>query len=437
MISGIKAIKEEATACRAISTLAALMVAGLLGLKGREIAGAALQNATALALAASWREAMADPSSLFECSPRGNAAAAWALAEAALRLKPEDAHAWLLRGRSAWLAGRCLEAWEAWRHAVALAPQDPAAWLLYILSGPPDLRPEPAVAEGVAKYLDFQGERARRAERWEEALKWYERSLALAPSVSRANRLESVYLKLDRKTEAIARWKALAAVWPETDPGHWWALGRMAELSEDWEQAARFYGEGASRSDAPYEYRMRQGAALERLKDWAGAEAAYRRAVEARPDLPWPYLSVGHMRRVRKDYDGMLEWYRKAEAIAPNRYEPQYWLGYAHYIREEYAEAQKHLERALELNPQHPWSAYYLAWSLYKQGRREEAVSWLRTAIGLYPGQPWQWAVQLGDWLAEAGDKDGALAAYRQALAWKLGDEGIEAKVRALGGNQP
>jgi hypothetical protein len=108
MISGIKAIKEGATAYRAISTLAALMVVGLLGLKGREIAGAALQNATALALAASWREAMADPSSLFDCSPRGNAAAAWALAEAALRLKPEDAHAWLLQGRSAWLAGRCV-----------------------------------------------------------------------------------------------------------------------------------------------------------------------------------------------------------------------------------------------------------------------------------------------------------------------------------------
>jgi len=35
-------------------------------------------------------------------------------------------------------------------------------------------------------------------------------------------------------------------------------------------------------------------------------------------------------------------------------------------------------------------------------------------------------------WLAEAGDKEGALAAYRQALEWKPGDEGITAKVKAL-----
>jgi nucleoside-diphosphate-sugar epimerase len=51
---------------------------------------------------------------------------------------------------------------------------------------------------------------------------------------------------------------------------------------------------------------------------------------------------------------------------------------------------------------------------------------------GLYKGQPWNWAVQLGDWLAESGDKEGALAAYCQALKWKPGDEGIEAKVKEL-----
>jgi predicted TPR repeat methyltransferase len=54
----------------------------------------------------------------------------------------------------------------------------------------------------------------------------------------------------------------------------------------------------------------------------------------------------------------------------------------------------------------------------------------------LYPGQPWDWAVQLGDWLAEAGDREGALAAYRQALEWKPGDEGMAAKIRALENRQ-
>jgi len=65
-------------------------------------------------------------------------------------------------------------------------------------------------------------------------------------------------------------------------------------------------------------------------------------------------------------------------------------------------------------------------------GSAGEAIGRMRQAIALYLGKPWQWAVQLGDWLAEAGDKAGALAAYRQALEWKPGDEGIAAKVKAL-----
>jgi tetratricopeptide (TPR) repeat protein len=217
-----------------ISIPAALVAMALLLLNGQEIAGAALQNAAALRLLAPWQEVTADPSSLLACPPGGPGPAADALIEAALRLRPETGSAWLLQGRSAWLAGRCSEAREAWRRAVALAPQNRAAWLLYLLSGPPDLLPEPTIAEGVANYLAFLGDRARSAERWEEALRWYGRSFSLAPDVPTASRLEAVYLKLERKEGAVARWEELAAHLPPSDPGHWWALGRAAELSQDW-----------------------------------------------------------------------------------------------------------------------------------------------------------------------------------------------------------
>ena len=237
------------------SILATLVAMALLLLNGREIAGAALQNAAALRLLAPWQEVMADPSALLSCLPGGTGPAADAPMEAVLRLRPEAGSAWLLQGRSAWLAGRCSEAREAWQKAVVLAPQNQAAWLLYLLSGPPDLMPEPAIAEGVANYLDFLGDRARSAERWEEALRWYEQAFSLAPDVSTASRLEAVYLKLERKEEAVARWEELAAHLPPADPGHWWALGKAAELSGDWERAALFYGEGARRSDSRFRKR--------------------------------------------------------------------------------------------------------------------------------------------------------------------------------------
>jgi tetratricopeptide (TPR) repeat protein len=403
----------------------------LLALHGRTLAAAALRNVAALLLLPRWQEATGEKG-LPACG--GDAASLYAgdWIGRALGLNSRDERSWLLQGRAAWLTGRCSEALGDWEQAISLAPRDRAAWALYLAAGGNHLRPDPAVAEGAAAYFLFLGDRSQSAERWEEARRWYTLAFSLYPTPAGARKLDALYLRLEQKGAAVAVWEELLARLPASDPNRWWALGRVAELSEDWERAALFYGEGARRSPTPYDFRMKEGVAWERRKDWARAEAAYRRAIEARPDLFWPYLSVGHMRRAQKDYEGMLEWYRRAEALAPNRYEPKYWVGLAHYLREEDRAAEAFFRAALELNPQHAWSAYYLAQSLYRQGWREEAVGWLQAAIALYQGTPWKWAVQLGDWLAEAGDKEGALAAYYQALEWKPGDEGIQTKIRAL-----
>ncbi|MFN3763576.1 MAG: tetratricopeptide repeat protein [Anaerolineae bacterium] len=415
---------------RARYVLGVIMAVALLTLRGRTLVALALHNGVGLLLRSHWQAAMAD-AAIPSCGA-GAVPGAESLLKRALALNPQSARAWLLQGRAAWLAGRCEEAIRDWEHALALAPQDRAAWILYLAAGGNNLQPDPAVAEGVAAYFLFLGDRGQKAEQWEEAQRWYALAFSVHPNRRAAGKLEALYLKLERKEAAVAVWEELAAELPVPDPDRWWALGRAAELSEQWERAALFYGEGARRSPKPYDFRMREGAAWERLKDWARAEAAYRRALEARPDLFWPYLSIGHMRRVQQDTDGALAWYREAETLAPNRYEPKYWVGLAHYLREEDPAAEASFRAALELNPQHAWSAYYLAQSLYRQGRRGEAVEWLQKAITLYSGKPWNWAVQLGDWLAEGGDKEGALTAYRQALEWKPGDEGIRAKIRAL-----
>ncbi len=288
----------------------------LLALHGRSLAAAAFHNGAALLLRPHWQTAAGD-AGLPACGgetaplPVGN----WL--RRALDLNPQDERAWLLRGRANWLAGRCEEAVRDWERALSLAPHDRAAWVLYLAAGGDGLHPDPAVAEGAAAYFQFLGDRSQSAERWEEAQRWYALAFSTFPDRTVAGKLEALYLRLEQKDAAVGVWEELATHLPASDPDRWWALGRAAELSENWERAALFYGEGARRSPTPYDFRMREGAAWERLKEWARAEAAYRRAVEARPDLLWPYLSVGHIRRVQKDYDSALAWYQKAEALAP------------------------------------------------------------------------------------------------------------------------
>ena len=380
-----------------------------------------------------WPQAHKDPG-VPACQKQGNLPKLNSLLRLALRLAPRNERVWLAQGRTAWLEGRCGEAVYAWEKAVSLRTHDRIGWLLYLLAtGGKGTRPDPAVAEDVAGYMYLAGDRARGQKDWENALEWYQLAFSLSPEAKGASRLEAVYLKLEQKEKAVEAWEKVAALEPESDPDHWWALGKIAELSGDWGEAAYAYGRGAALAEDPYNFLMRQGYAYGRLKAWSQAELAYRRAVDAHPNSMWPYLNVGHMRRNQKDYEGALEWYRWAEALAPKHLAPKYHIGYIYYLKQDYTTAEEYFRLTLEINPRHAWSAYWLAQCLYQMEKRNKAIEWLRSAIEWHPKHPWQWLVKLGDWLAEEGDKEKALTAYRQALEQRPRDKGIQEKIRALG----
>lgn len=414
------------------SALCLVLFLLLLTLGGRALATHLLINRASLALLDRWK-GMAESSVFLACPERSDPSLAVQWLEAALALAPRHEQAWLQKGRALWLEGRCAETVDAWRKAVALNARNPVAWLLLIEADPTtDVRPDPAIAERVTRYLLLQGGQAYAAQEWEQALKWYGRALSLTPNRLAVAGMEVVYLQLGRKEDGIARWRELAVLLPDSNADHWWALGRAAELVEEWEEAAGAYGQGAERAQEPYYFRMRQAYAYGRLQDWGRAERAYRQAVEARPNLFSTYLSVGDTLRARQDYEGALAWYRQAEDLAPGRPDPKYYIGYTCYLLQDYPTAEAYAHEALAINPQHAWSAYLLANCLYQRGEQERAIAWLRSAIEWHVQQPWNWAMQLGNWLVAAGDRTGALAAYRRALEWKPGDEYIQKKIQEM-----
>lgn len=264
---------------------------------------------------------------------------------------------------------------------------------------------------------------------WQKAQERYHLAFSLSPRRQFAARLEFVYLQLGLKEKALSPWQELAALLPVSDADHWWAVGRMAELAENWEEAVTAYARGSEQAQQPYDFWMRQGVAYERLQEWEQAEEVYQRALAAKPDQPWPYLGIGHTLRARQDYEGALRFYQQAKELAPERMDPKYHIGYTYYLLKDFPSAEGYFREALAINPQNPWSAYWLAKSLYQMGKQDEAIAWLRSAIEWHGKQPWSWAVELGDWLAAVADLTGALEAYRQALEWKPGDENIQKKI--------
>lgn len=407
-----------------------LLALALLVASAPSLLAAGANNVASVRLA---REGEAvSPEELSACRRRVDRSQAAGPLAWALRLDTNLPRAIVNQGRVAWLEGRCDEAVLVWGRALSLNSRDITAWALYLAAGGDILPSDPTVAEGLAAYFLYLGDQDRKAEQWEGALEWYAMAFSVHPSREAAGRLEAAYLRLERKDAAVAVWEELAALLPPSDPDHWWAMGWLAELAQEWEQAALAYREGAARAEEPVPFWIREGEAWGRVQRWEAVEMAYERIIQARPDGLTGYLYMGHLRQAQKDYAAALAWYRRADAVAGGNWVPQYYQGVVYYQMEQYPQAEERFRAVLAAQPEHLWSLYYLAQAVYRQGRLAEAVDYLARAITLHTGQPWEWAVQLGDWRAEAGDVEGALAAYQQALAWRPGDENIQGKIQAL-----
>ena len=313
----------------------------------------------------------------------------------ARRWDPDSPRVALNQGRVAWLQGDCQEARAAWAQASRAAPGDEVAGLwLVISSGIGDV-PAHLTPRETARYAWLAGRRVASIDP-AAAAAWYELSLLLAPGPEAATGLSGLYAQDGKDAEAARVWQRLADALPPEEAGHWQALGEGAGRAGEWERAAEAYGRGAALSAAPYELWRRQADAFKRLGWSREEERAYHQALLACPTCLDPYLALGHLWRREGQHAGALAWYAEAARIAPENASPR----------------------------------YYRAQLLYDMGEPSQAVASLEEAISLNRSKPWRWAVQVGDWRLEGGDREGALAAYRQALEWQPAEAAIEERIR-------
>ena len=372
-----------------------MVVLLLLSRAPRLLAGGA-NNLAVRALVAEW-DVVRQEAGVPQCRKWLAKSAARRALTLALRGDPAHERALLNRGRAAWLAGECAEAEVSWERALVAAPGDRMAafWLFWAWGADACCLPAGFPGEEVARYAYWAARRAKALDRG-AAVSWYELSLALALGLGAAGELVGLYRQIGGREEVVAAWQRLAAVWSPQDPEHWWALGQAAELEKAWERAAWAYGRGGEIAPEPYEFWMRQARAFARLWRPREQEGAYHRAITACPSCLAPYLDLGRLWQRQGQHEGALGWYKEAGRVAPRD----------------------------------PRPLYYQAQVSYEMGDAVRAVETLGRAIALHQGRPWRWAVQLGDWRLELGDREGALAAYRQALGWNPGEAAIQERIQ-------
>lgn len=198
-------------------------------------------------------------------------------------------------------------------------------------------------------------------------------------------RLALTLLEKKQQDRAIAELVALRKLFPQ-DHGVLIVLSSAYMQNKDFAGAQFVMQQAISALSTPkksdWAVFYQSGICLERLNQWDKAEAAFRKALELRPDEPevLNYLGYSLIDRNR-NLDEALDMVKKAAAFRPNDGFIVDSLGWAYYKLRRYSEAANVLEKAVLLQPMDPTINDHLGDAYWRTGRKLEATFQWRHAI--------------------------------------------------------
>ena len=163
------------------------------------------------------------------------------------------------------------------------------------------------------------------------------------------------------------------------------------------------------------------GAALRGQKKLNEAAAAFRKAIDANPDYAEAYYNLGIVLRDQKKPEEAVAAYRKAIYLKPDYAEAYTNLGNALCDQKKVDEAVAAYHKAIDLKPDTAEAHYSLGIALYDQKKLDEAAAAYRKAIEL-KGNYANAYFNLGTVLRSQNKMDEAAAAYGKALELKPDD---------------
>jgi tetratricopeptide (TPR) repeat protein len=161
---------------------------------------------------------------------------------------------------------------------------------------------------------------ARAATDFDGALKHLDRTIAIAPQrdafVEKARTLDQASLEqASLRPQAREAWQAILKVVPQNVEAAA-RLGRMAWEDGDHPLAASLL-ERAVANDAPASAWFDLGLVRQDLRDYDRAAAAYRKALEKKPDHAEAALNLGTVLQEKGDLDGAMAAYGDAYRLRP------------------------------------------------------------------------------------------------------------------------
>ncbi|MFQ5463175.1 MAG: tetratricopeptide repeat protein [Phycisphaerae bacterium] len=141
--------------------------------------------------------------------------------------------------------------------------------------------------------------------------------------------------------------------------------------------------------------------------DWAGAERAYRRAIELAPSFTLAHELYAWYLGAMGRFDEAIAEANRARELDPLSLTANLALGYLFYDARQYDRAVEQVRETLELDANDPRPRLLLAQAYQQKGMYDEAVTELEQMVTLSEGQP-LYVVALGQAYAGAGKVDAA-----------------------------
>ncbi|WP_020658447.1 tetratricopeptide repeat protein [Amycolatopsis benzoatilytica] len=222
-------------------------------------------------------------------------------------------------------------------------------------------------------------------ERYDEALGWAERALAVDPRNEWAlrSRVRELWC-LERYDDAMAAGLAAIELLPR-GPRLLRELGWVENVREHYEESLGWFEK--AREIAPRDGRLLrdQSMALALLDRFAEAEAVLAEAREIRPDDPVILVQCGLIAEAQAHYEDAVGWFEHALAVDPRDVDALRWRLRTLRSLKRYPEAEAAAREAVERRPRDV-ECLVLAGEVYEdQFNFEAALSWAERALALDP----------------------------------------------------
>jgi len=260
----------------------------------------------------------------------------------------------------------------------------------------------------------------------------YLRILSDRPGDARALRLLGMLrIQQDDYTDGEAQLRRAIAADPDDGEAHS-ALADALQLQRRFGEAIDAYFVALERGDKRATVWSNLGLALQAKADYPSAMRCYESALAVNPEHIEALYNLGLLRYELDDFSGAARCYRQALRLDPIEADVLNNLGNALYCTQQLDEAIAMYQRALSQQPDNPTFLRNLGLAAQAGGNIEIA----REVLRQQERDPQMW-VGTGMSLQRRGDSDGAISAYRRALALQPDEPTARHLLDALVGTRP